>query len=288
MVPVNTHGSYQTKSHIHASTDLKEPWVWKGVEYDTHQKQCTNYPVAAISDYMTLCRVTKKVKKEAKIKIDKAYVHHQHAAFRIKRTNNCFPFLLCYGLPLCFNHHFFFFLLFIYCFPDLFKINMQFHAQQNDYNQFAAAAAAAAYTPNIYYEQQQAMMPPHDALLYDLHDTYAQHLPSSDQMIIPPPSSTTTTTTMIPRAGASASNTSSSNNRKRPKRKQVKNACGKFYQLFTPHTTPFLFSSISIFLSLAPTFCICTLGSWPFMDKQLRSFSLYNHHSQLSKGVQKV
>ncbi|CDH55196.1 hypothetical protein RO3G_04517 [Lichtheimia corymbifera JMRC:FSU:9682] len=104
---------------------------------------------------------------------------------------------------------------------------MQFHAQQNDYNQFAAAAAAAAaYTPNVYYEQQQAMMPPHDALLYDLHDTYAQHLPASDQMIIPPPSSTTTTTTtMIPRAGASATNTSSSNNRKRPKRKQVKNAC---------------------------------------------------------------
>ncbi|KAI7886312.1 hypothetical protein K492DRAFT_190278 [Lichtheimia hyalospora FSU 10163] len=98
---------------------------------------------------------------------------------------------------------------------------MQFHTQQNDYNQFAAAAAAA-YTPNIYYEQQQAMMPPHDALLYDLHDTYAQPLTTSDQMIIPPPSSTTT---MIPRAGASATNTSSSNNRKRPKRKQVKNAC---------------------------------------------------------------
>lgn len=120
---------------------------------------------------------------------------------------------------------------------------MQFHAQQNDYNQFAAAAASAtsAYNPNIYYEQQQAMMPPHDALLYDLHDTYVQPIPTSDQMIIPPPSSTTTTTTMIPRAGVSATNTSSSNNRKRPKRKQVKNACGKLYQLFTPHTTPFFF-----------------------------------------------
>ena len=142
-----------------------------------------------------------------------------------KKTDNCLYFYFATAFHSVSTTNFFSFSFFSSSIVFLIlKINMQFHTQQNDYNQFAAAAAAAAYTPNIYYEQQQAMMPPHDALLYDLHDTYAQPLTTSDQMIIPPPSSTTT---MIPRAGASATNTSSSNNRKRPKRKQVKNACGK-------------------------------------------------------------